>query len=80
MRSRLVSQGFPVRSGCIQKVIPPKKRKALSSQVRVKIGIQPFQDLAKESAARVGNIIERSSVGDTAFAGARDSKLPVSPL
>jgi hypothetical protein len=32
MASCLVPQGFPVRSGCIDKVLPPEKREALWSQ------------------------------------------------
>ena len=32
MASFLVPQGFPVRSGCIEKVMPPEKREALWGQ------------------------------------------------
>jgi hypothetical protein len=32
MRPCLVPQGFPVRSGCIDKVMPPEKREALWGQ------------------------------------------------
>jgi len=38
----LVPQGFPVRSGCIDKMMPPEKREALWGQCRRQIRPQPF--------------------------------------
>jgi len=50
----LVPQGFPVRRGCINKVMPPEQREAVWNHLRRQIRPQPFPFLGLASNCQRG--------------------------